>query len=83
MTLRELIDRLSTRSVVDGLAVIGSGADGTMNDVSDCDLLVGSRKPTTGWSILSTRQPRRSTSFSERMTVRLRSTAFLARLSGG
>lgn len=40
MTLRELIDRLSTRSVVDGLAVIGSGADGTMNDVSDCDLLI-------------------------------------------
>ena len=40
MTLRELIDRLSTRSVDDGLAVIGSGADGTMNDVSDCDLLI-------------------------------------------
>ncbi len=40
MTLRELIDRLSTRSVVDGLAVISSGADGTMNDVSDCDLLI-------------------------------------------
>ena len=40
MTLGELIDRLSTNPTVDGLAVIGSGADGTMNDVSGYDLLI-------------------------------------------
>ena len=45
MTLRELIDRLSTRPVVDGLAVIGSGADGTMSEASDYDLFIVLKDP--------------------------------------
>jgi hypothetical protein len=40
VTLDELIDRLSTKAIIDGLAVVGSGADGTMNPASDHDLLI-------------------------------------------
>ena len=45
MTLGELIDRLSAKAIVDGLAIIGSGADGTMNEVSDYDLLIVLNEP--------------------------------------
>ena len=45
MNATELIDRLSKREVVDALAVIGSGADGTMNEVSDYDLLIVLNEP--------------------------------------
>lgn len=40
MNLAQLIERLADKGAVDGVAVIGSGSDGTFNSSSDHDLLI-------------------------------------------